>query len=802
MKLSIVLLAVCCCLSAASGQWLERKIYMPDSAGGVLSPQTAASDPTGTRVYVGGITRGVSVLDAASGQRLYRIETGPDVSAVCHVPVRNKVYVATRDADTLYVADGSAGHVLSALRVGRRPAALACLPTGQRVYVACAGTSEEPDSTVYEIDCSADTVRAVHAAGHNPNALCYNPANNMLYSANTGSNTVSAIPCSSGTEVTQIPVGSEPVALACNPANNKVYCANAGDTTVSVIDGGNNQVEATVVTGQGPQALCYDSIMNTVFCANRDSRTVAVIDGAEDRVIATVYLSSRPWRLEFDIDSNRVYCLTDDSPGVATIDARSNRLVDSILLGEGLSAMCFARQARCVYVADPTLSAVAVIASDSSKLRRWTRLGIEPEMLLVNSSGTKLYAFGGVYAYDSVNVSAIDPQTCAVTKCFELPVSGHPSASSYNSADSKFYYVGNNDHNVAVIDAQRDSVRAYVSVPDSPYGLAYAADVDKVYVGGGYFDGYVDAIDGRGDTLVASVSIPGGGGVYDVCYNSAHGTVYGFGSQRAVFTVIDCLADTVAGQFSGEAFSGASLCDPISDKVYMVGDISGAMLVIDGATNAVLARIDNGSGPDEICLDTADNKVYCSSLSAGSLNAVDVAGDSLIARLFFHDYTRYTAYDPDHNVIYCDHDSGNTNVVSLVDGAADSIVGRILLDGYLTEMTAVPQADRVFVADAGNSCLYVIRTSQEAVTERPSSRVSRVPSEVTILRGVLFMPEARGEKREARGELLDISGRKVLDLRPGANDVRALTPGVYFVREAQAQAQAQVHAVRKVVVTR
>ena len=52
----------------------------------------------------------------------------------------------------------------------------------------------------------------------------------------------------------------------------------------------------------------------------------------------------------------------------------------------------------------------------------------------------------------------------------------------------------------------------------------------------------------------------------------------------------------------------------------------------------------------------------------------------------------------------------------------------------------------------------------------------------------------------SRAALPDVSGRKVLDLHPGANDLRALAPGVYFVREAQAQAQAQ--AIRKVVVTR
>jgi hypothetical protein len=47
--------------------------------------------------------------------------------------------------------------------------------------------------------------------------------------------------------------------------------------------------------------------------------------------------------------------------------------------------------------------------------------------------------------------------------------------------------------------------------------------------------------------------------------------------------------------------------------------------------------------------------------------------------------------------------------------------------------------------------------------------------------------------------LFDASGRRVLRLKSGANDVRALAPGVYFVRDAGAQAQAQ--AVHKVVLT-
>jgi len=70
-------------------------------------------------------------------------------------------------------------------------------------------------------------------------------------------------------------------------------------------------------------------------------------------------------------------------------------------------------------------------------------------------------------------------------------------------------------------------------------------------------------------------------------------------------------------------------------------------------------------------------------------------------------------------------------------------------------------------------------------------------ADATLCRGVLFLPEASSRKPQATS-LLDISGRKVLGLKPGANDVSRLSPGVYFIREAQPQAQ----AVRKVVLTR
>jgi hypothetical protein len=47
----------------------------------------------------------------------------------------------------------------------------------------------------------------------------------------------------------------------------------------------------------------------------------------------------------------------------------------------------------------------------------------------------------------------------------------------------------------------------------------------------------------------------------------------------------------------------------------------------------------------------------------------------------------------------------------------------------------------------------------------------------TVVRGVLYLPEASSRRPQITSCLLDISGRGVMELRPGVNDVRALAPG-------------------------
>jgi hypothetical protein len=84
------------------------------------------------------------------------------------------------------------------------------------------------------------------------------------------------------------------------------------------------------------------------------------------------------------------------------------------------------------------------------------------------------------------------------------------------------------------------------------------------------------------------------------------------------------------------------------------------------------------------------------------------------------------------------------------------------------------------------------------VAEQPSTPHILQPI-ATIVRGVLFLPPSL---LSPPSSLLSIDGRKVIDLKPGANDVSRLSPGVYFVREEPQAGSHKLQVVRKIVIAR
>ncbi|HTW91928.1 MAG TPA: hypothetical protein VMH22_09490 [bacterium] len=109
-------------------------------------------------------------------------------------------------------------------------------------------------------------------------------------------------------------------------------------------------------------------------------------------------------------------------------------------------------------------------------------------------------------------------------------------------------------------------------------------------------------------------------------------------------------------------------------------------------------------------------------------------------------------------------DSGETEAYVLAVGSSSSVyVGA-----------------RMGVSNEGMDYLTLNYGAAGAVMETPNAKV-RTTHAATIARGILFLP---APTFTLHSSLFSLSGQKVLDLNPGANDVSSLSPGVYFVRAA------------------
>jgi hypothetical protein len=84
------------------------------------------------------------------------------------------------------------------------------------------------------------------------------------------------------------------------------------------------------------------------------------------------------------------------------------------------------------------------------------------------------------------------------------------------------------------------------------------------------------------------------------------------------------------------------------------------------------------------------------------------------------------------------------------------------------------------------------------IEERTKSEVEMTKVLPTVVRNILFLPLSQFPIHYS---LFDRSGRAVLSLRPGANDLRRLPAGIYFVCEASG-VEREASGVTKVIVTR
>ena len=787
MRLIIATLAL---VSVSAAQWVETKIPLPDSMPGLSGISVMQYHPTNHSVYVGG-DDGLLAVDAATRQKTARLTLPGTPQFLCSSTRGNKLYCASRYARPVWVVDCATNSLVATVTVDSAFRDMCYARAVNKVYVACSQAN-----SVNAIDCTTDSVVARIGPLPGASAVCYNPILNRVYSAQSGSDEVAVIDCTADTVIRTIWVrGVDPTDICYDSASNFVYAANSTSSTISEIDCAGDSLVRVVPVGDNPGNLLVGS-QGKVYCSVDDS-ILTVIHGGVTRAISMGADQYSP-DLSFDQVNDKVYWSGYDfESDIVIVDGVGDSVISRIgrdAAGVGPRALCYDPAGNGTWEATKSGSAAGLIDGTTNQFTGMVLLGVlQPGYLRYNPLNNHLYC---LVAGSSHYLVIIDGDSNHVLKTLPEDLPGGYSVDSmvWNRANNKLYLSDSRHNTVLILDCASDSIVANVGTQgDWPKAMCYS-DNGKVYVVNE--GGSVAVIDPSGDTV--RKVIPVSSTPRSVCYDRTDDKVYvGMSSAADPVNVIDVSTDSVVATVPVGLGDQYVIWHRNHNKVYVNDEGDTTLAVIDCAGDSVVKDLAISYGLWQIYSDSLSDRVYFSDFYDGKLRILDPRADTLCGSLTVPDADAMidNGRPGPANRLYCTDYWGVTVVAT---NGQDSIIRSIRTGEGTNALAWNPAHSWVYVSNSDSASITVLRDTLLAGVEEGQIQAPNRKLQVTVVRGVLNLEVGSRRNTEYRAELLDAVGRRVLDLRAGANDVHGLAPGVHFVREARAQAQ----AVQKVVITR
>jgi YVTN family beta-propeller protein len=356
------------------------------------------------------------------------------------------------------INDASAAEntVIATLTVGTSPEGIAFDSANNRMYVANNG-----DNTINVINTITNSVYATFLVGINPSGIAFDSANNRMYVANDGANTVDVVSVDTFPSGTNISVGTTPVDVAFDSANNRMYVANYNGDTVSVINTTTKAVDTTISVGDGPRAIAFDSANNRMYVPNYSDDTVSVINTTTNAVDTTISVGDGPRDIAFDSANNRMYVTNSLTTTVSVINTATNAVDATISLTSGPSGIAFDSANNRMYVVQFGLDTVSVINTTTNAVDTTISVGDGPLGIAFDSANNRMY----VTNYSAGTVSVIDiAAPSSSSDCYDC--TPPTLQSSHITISSNDHVVATGDEPVHITANVGDTVTVTLNVTD------------------------------------------------------------------------------------------------------------------------------------------------------------------------------------------------------------------------------------------------------------------------------------------------------------------------------------------------
>jgi len=764
MKKSVLFVFVAVAASICSGQWLERQVAIGDTFGGLNSPDGIVVNPISGNVYVE--SRPIQVFNPSTLEKL----RGPGVrGTIVFCPPSGKGYVLR---ESLVIIDAAADTVIGTTVLPSTPGACAYSPTSNRLYMAA-------DTSLLAFDPDGDSVLKTIAVGFEIQALRWDTVWNRVYIATYTESApwcpLLVLDCSADTLTQSIQLGFEYWDdLVLSTVSHKLYCVGEDTNEIGAVAVINTDSLKPVGTLSGLPSVhihAYSPVTDRLYGLADDY--MYIVDCRSDTTRGTREFDVGFFAMAVSSLNGRVYLGSYDSALVVVMDTTDSVIgsisppttgaaeIDALTFSPGRNELYGTTDNGHAFVIDGSVDTVAGAVSYAT---------VTAYQMTHNPAGNKLY----VLCPDQDEVMVFDT-AFALPKHIPGGVFNASGIPILNAALNRLYVADGS--RLRVIDCNSDSLLGSRIM----YGISSARPVMVPYLN----KLYVFSGAGAGDSVYTYYCLRDT--VMSVTYltDAVPCAVYDPRSNRVFFAcedsptvrALDPVTDSVVKTFNlvGGSRSGRMALNPDLGRLYYTDQTADRMFTIDLLADSVVASDSLPWNIEAMFLNRRLGKLYLCSQDSAKVLVFDCNQGRVVDTI--QASYRYAGLMDDRN------DKLYLRYGAVVDCRYDSVVTH--LDSLSPRSMAWDAVDnRVYMAPT--SRVYVYRDDPYAVEERPVGFQEH--RFATIVRGILFLPKMgtapSGTVPSFGPSLLDISGRKVLDLRPGNNDVRALPTGVYFVRQA------------------
>ncbi len=230
-------------------------------------------------------------------------------------------------------------------------------------------------------------------------------------------------------------------------------------------------------------------------------------------------------------------------------------------------------------------------------------------------------------------------------------------------------------------------------------------------------------------------------GNHSLTYNGRSQTVYVGGDASDSLLVIDaerCKAVARVGVGGGVRAMGYN---PVENKLYCAYVDADTVAVLDGTSLQILACVGVGDTAGTFCYDSLDNKMYVGDWGSGSVTVIDCRSDEVVATVGYcggaEDAPYGMCFVPAHRRLYVT--SRSDSAVVAIDCSADTVLARIPVGREPLSLCYNPTNDRVCCACRGGTVCGI-----DAVSNRVDTVITREYGAMLACdpaRNVLLVPD-------------------------------------------------------------